>query len=88
MNFRLFDLVQGVTGGDQHLFWRAASIGTGAAEVALFDQGDLQPSLTRRHGDAEPGISAAQNQDIIGFARHSLGYPRLATYSNADRLSS
>ena len=41
----LVDLVQGVAGGDQHLFRRAAAIGAGAAEIARLDHATVMPAL-------------------------------------------
>src|SRR5262249_35790061 len=35
-----FNVVKRLSGGDQHLFWGAATIGTGAAEVARLDHRD------------------------------------------------
>src|SRR5262249_52911272 len=68
----LANLVQGVAGGHQHLFRRAAAIWAGAAEVALLDHRHLHPGLSRRHGDAEACIAAAQDQHIVAIGCHEL----------------
>jgi len=70
MRLRLPDFVQRVACGDQHLLRRAAAIGAGPAEVAILDEGDLEPRLSRRHGDAEAGIAAAEDQHVIAVAGH------------------
>ncbi len=70
MHMRLPDLVQRVAGGDQHLLRRAAAIGAGAAEIAILGERDLEPRLPRRHGDAEAGIAAAKDQDVIAIGCH------------------
>jgi hypothetical protein len=71
----LVDLVQGVAGGHQHLFRGAAAIGAGAAKVAFLDHRHLHPCLSGRHGDAEAGIAAAQDQHIVAIGCHVLALP-------------
>jgi hypothetical protein len=80
----LLDLVQGVAGGHQDFFRRAAPIWAGAAEVALFDHRHLHPCLSGRYGDAEAGIAAAQDQHIVAIGCHELAYPGAAALSNAQ----
>jgi hypothetical protein len=85
-DMRLFDLVQRVARGNQNLFWRAAAIGAGAAEIAFFDERHLQSGLVGRHRDAEASVAAAQDQHVIAVAYHELAYRATARRSNAQEL--
>ena len=88
MHMGLVDLVQRVAGGDEHLFRRAAAVRAGAAEVALLDHRHFQPSRAGRHGDAEAGIAAAEDQHVVAVACHRLVLPERRTApSNAEELS-
>ena len=80
----LADLVQRVAGGHQHLFRGAAAIWAGAAEVAFLDHRHRHPGLSGRHGDAEAGIAAAQDQHIVALGCHELAYLGAAALSNAQ----
>ena len=75
MHVRLVDLVQRVARGDQHFLRRAAAVRAGAAEIALLDQRYLEPRLSGRHGDAEAGIAAAEDQHVIAVACHAPDLP-------------
>jgi hypothetical protein len=80
----LADLVQRVAGGHQHLFRRAAAIGTRAAKVAFLDHRHRHPGLSGRHCDAEAGIAPAQDQHIVAIGCHELAYLGSAALSNAQ----
>jgi len=67
---RLADLMQGMGGGDQHFLRRAAAVRAGPAEIARLDHDHLQPDRSRRHGDTEGAVAAADDQNIARFAFH------------------
>src|SRR6516165_2959935 len=54
-----FDVVKRLSGSDQHLLWRAAAFGTGAAAVARFNNGHRYPAARDGAGPADPGIATA-----------------------------
>jgi hypothetical protein len=83
----LLDLVQGVAGGHQDFFRRAAPIWAGAPKVALFDHRHLHPCLSGWYGDAEAGIAAAQDLHIVAIGCHELAYPGAAALSNAQAVA-
>ena len=69
---RALDFVQSVSGGHQDLFWRAAAVGAGAAEVSRFNHRDRHSGAADRTGHADAGIAAAKDHHVEFFRRHLL----------------
>ena len=73
-----FDLVQGMSGGDQHLLGRTAAVRAGAAgEVAGLDHRDRKPGAAYRTGDADACIAAAEDDDVEFFGAHGGNFVRI-----------
>ncbi len=68
------DLVQRMRGGDQDLLRHAAPVGTGAAEVSAFDEGDFLAGLGGDGRNPESRVAAADDDDVVSIS-HVLLLP-------------
>ncbi len=70
VNGGALDFVQGMTGRDQYLLRRAATVRTGSVEVVRFDYRDRHSSASDRAGDANAGVAAAQDHHVECLYTH------------------
>jgi hypothetical protein len=70
MDGRALDLMQRVTGRDQHFLRRAAAVRAGAAEQILLNHRHRHSGTPDRAGHAHAGIAAAENDHVEFFGAH------------------